>query len=410
MKKFFRNIHLYLSLAAGLVILVICLTGAILVFEKEWQRTIYPERYYAEGTNPVSIDEAVAKFESLQKGAKVSAVKIYGDATRTWEFTYTEKKEGDKEKKTSNEKKPGDDKKAEPKKPEAGKGPGRLQAFVNPYTGELISLYNQRNTFFYTAFSLHRWLLLGDTGKLITGISTSIFLFIIITGIILWWPRTRAKLKQHLTFKWGGWKRINHDLHIVTGFYTSIFLFAFAFTGLAWSFEWFNNGIYWVTGTENKRPEPPKSSIASDSIAITFDEAYAYIHTKVPDGIHYSVNKAKEAEDAVSITVLPANPVHENASDQYFLDQYSGSMIGTALYSERNLGQKVRGMFYPIHVGSIGGMTGRTIAFICCIAGVTFPVTGVIMWLNRLKKKDRKKEKKAEKQAAKKKPAVATEL
>jgi len=51
-------------------------------------------------------------------------------------------------------------------------------------------------------------------------------------------------------------------------------------------------------------------------------------------------------------------------------------------------------MFYPIHVGSIGGLPGLIIAFIVCITGTTFPVTGVILWLNRLKKQRKKKSKK----------------
>lgn len=396
MKKFFRSIHLYLSLAAGLVILVICLTGAILVFEKEWQGALYPERYYVDELDiSYSIDESISRFESAMKGTTVNSVKIYGDPTRSWEFTYSEKKDKvrkEKERNEGNDK--GTGKKEEMKKPEAGKGPARLQAFVNPHTGDLISLYNHRNSFFFTVFSLHRWLLAGDTGKLITGISTSIFLFIIITGIVLWWPKTRAKLKQHLTIKWAGWKRINHDLHIVIGFYSAIFLFAFAFTGLAWSFEWFNNGIYWITGTENKRPDPPKSEPGADTIAISFDEAYTYIASQVPHAKYYTLNKPKEADASFAITVLPQDAIHENASDQYFLDQYTGKPLGTAHYRDRNLGQRVRSTFYPIHVGSIGGLTGRIIAFLACVAGVTFPITGVIMWINRLKKKDKKKAKK----------------
>jgi len=96
--------------------------------------------------------------------------------------------------------------------------------------------------------SLHRWLLGGDTGKLIVGICTLLFLFILITGIILWWPKTKNILLHRLKIKSnGGWKRLNHDLHIVLGFYCAIFLFLFAFTGLAGSFSWFNKGIYKAT-------------------------------------------------------------------------------------------------------------------------------------------------------------------
>ncbi|HEY0654946.1 MAG TPA: PepSY-associated TM helix domain-containing protein [Chryseosolibacter sp.] len=363
MKRFFRNIHLYLGLAAGLVIMITCFTGAALVFEKELQGAIYPERYnVAVSGDAKPIEAMVSALQAELPTVTVTSVKVYNEPTRTVELTYAEE---------------GKDQSA--------------QAFMNPYTGELISLYSYRNTFFYTMFALHRWLLAGDTGKLIVGISTSIFLFILITGIVLWWPENKKKLKQRLKFKWGaGWKRINHDYHIVVGFYTAIFLFAFAFTGLAWSFKWFNDGIYWITGTENKRPDPPLSTFSSTAKSISFDDALASIRAEIPTAKTYSINMAKDSVSAIAITVMPENPVHEKASDQYFVDQYTGKLLGAYHYSDRNLGQRVRSLFYPIHVGSIGGWPGRIIAFLACVAGVFFPVTGVILWLNRLKKEKKK--------------------
>lgn len=324
---------------------------------------IYPERYsVAASGERKPIQALVTQLESEVQGASVTGVKVYTEPTRTVELTFNE---SGKEQST--------------------------QAFMNPYTGELISLYSYRTTFFYTMFSLHRWLLAGDTGKLIVGVSTSIFLFILMTGIILWWPENKKKLKQRLKFKSdAGWKRLNHDYHIVIGFYTAIFLFVFAFTGLAWSFKWFNDGIYWITGTENKRPEPPTSIYQANEKSISFDDALMAIRELVPSAKNYSINSPKDSASAIAVTVMPLDPVHEKASDQYFFDQYSGKPIGTAKYADRNLGQRVRSMFYPIHVGSIGGWPGRIIAFLACLAGVFFPVTGVILWLNRLKKERKK--------------------
>jgi uncharacterized iron-regulated membrane protein len=389
MKVFWRNIHLYLGLATGLVILVVCFTGAVLVFEKEFQQTLYPERYFvAAQTTRLSLDSIVQKFEASVTNAKVSGVKLYADPQRSLEVSYVEKKrnksEGGDQKKSEGKASKAKDTK---KKPEA---PRAKQAFVNPYSGELISLYDSRSGFFFTMFSLHRWLLMGDAGKIITGTSTLIFLFILITGIILWWPKTKAKLKQHLTLKWAGWKRINHDLHIVIGFYTAIFLFAFAFTGLAWSFEWFNNGIYWVTGTESKRPEPPASVYLPAVKPVSTESILDNIQTYVPDASYTQLNLPKDSAAVYAVTVMTGSAAHERASDQYFFDQYTGQLAGTALYNERNVGQRIRSTFYPIHVGSIGGLPGRIIAFMACIAGTTFPITGVILWLNRLKTRNQK--------------------
>jgi uncharacterized iron-regulated membrane protein len=393
-KNFFRTIHLYLGIAAGLVIMITCFTGASLVFEKELQLFIYPERYtVAETETRFSLDQLAEVLRKEVPDAAISAVKIYSASERSVEFTYSQGKS--KETKPIEKKNVSSESNTEKiKKVEAGKGRGNNQAFMNPYTGQLISLYSHRNSFFYAMFSLHRWLLAGDTGKLIVGISTSIFLFILLTGIILWWPKNKKKLKQRLKLKWNaGWKRINHDLHIVIGFYTAIFLFIFAFTGLAWSFQWFNNGIYWITGTENKRSEPPVSVYQKEVASISLDAAYASIKEKAGSAEYFSISVPKDSTASFAFTVMPLRPVHEKATDQYFLDQYSGALISASLYKDRNLGQRVRSTFYPFHVGSIGGLPGRIVAFISCLAGVAFPITGVILWINRLKKEKQKKNK-----------------
>ncbi|HEX5168889.1 MAG TPA: PepSY-associated TM helix domain-containing protein [Cyclobacteriaceae bacterium] len=383
MKTFWRSIHLYLSLAAGLVIMVICFTGATLVFEKEFQQTIYPDRYYVmPADHRLPLESVINQFESRMAGTTVSGIKLYGDVARTLEVSYIDK---DPSRAIA-----GTDGKVKSERGKRREGPRNKMAFINPYNGDLIGMHEGRSGFFSTMFSLHRWLLMGDIGKLLVGVSTTIFLFIIITGLVLWWPGTRDKLKQHLTYKWAGWKRINHDLHIVTGFYVAIFLFAFGFTGLAWSFKWFNDGIYLITGTENKRPEPPVSVYRANAGSKSFDEIYSAITKEVPGAEYYQISRPKDSLSAFVVTVMPGNAVHERASDQYFVDQYRGRIIGTGLYRDRNLGQQVRSIFYPIHVGSIGGLPGRIIAFFSCIAGVTFPITGLIMWINRLTKKRKK--------------------
>jgi uncharacterized iron-regulated membrane protein len=90
---------------------------------------------------------------------------------------------------------------------------------------------------------------------------------------------------------------------------------------------------------------------------------------------------------SITITGLDKEAVHETATDVLYLDQYSGNVLGQYLYSDRNLGAQVRATFRPVHVGSIWGTTSKIIALIVCILGTTFPVTGVIMWINRTRKK-----------------------
>ncbi len=390
MKIFFRRIHLYLGLAAGLVILICCLTGAILVFEKELQVGLNKDRYYVTAqSSPLTVDQLVKNVKDSFPGAKVNAVKMYADPERSAEInvSISPKKEQDLKKDTAvkNAASPA----AKPAAPQRQPG---FTIFVNPYTGAILEKYSYRETWLYQVFALHRWLLGGNDsiGKYIVGISTLIFLFILITGIILWWPKTKKILKQRLKIKWtAGWKRLNHDLHLVFGFYSAIFLFIFAFTGLAWSFEWFNKGIYTVTNSPIKPPPPPKSTYVTDSKKISFDQALSVAKSVKPGAEFYNITMAKDSVDAVNVTALPEDAMHESATDAIYLDQYTGNVIGKMDFGDRSLGAQVRSSFKPVHTGSIWGTPSKILAFIVCLLGVTFPITGTIMWINRTRKKKR---------------------
>ncbi|WP_066831959.1 PepSY domain-containing protein [Rufibacter ruber] len=89
MKVFFRNIHLYLSLAAGLVIAIVCFTGAVLVFEKELKMAFNSHQYTVEvGTQRVPLEQLVANLQKEIPKAQVTSVKVYSDPTRSVELNY----------------------------------------------------------------------------------------------------------------------------------------------------------------------------------------------------------------------------------------------------------------------------------------------------------------------------------
>ncbi|WP_426491683.1 PepSY-associated TM helix domain-containing protein [Hymenobacter sp. 102] len=408
MKTFFRNIHLYLSLISGLIIAVVCLTGGILVFEKELEQAWHPARYFVQSaTTPAlplaRLQDAVKTYKA---DARIVGMKVYADPTRTVEFSLAggpeggQKLEGNKaiagrSQEAHQPQREGPDVTGEKGKGgkggEGGRGP---VVFVNPYTAAVTGELNYRETVFFTVMALHRGMVGGPAGKLIVGVSTFLFLFIIGTGVVLWWPASRKAVKQRLKVKWrGGWKRLNHDLHIVLGFYSALFLFVFAFTGLAWSFEWFNKGIYAITNSPMERPEPPVSVAPvaeAPAGTLTPDAALSHARQLAPQAVYYSLQLPKEPTGSIRVATLRPNAVYENATDEIFLDQYSGQVLRRQTYEQRNLGQRVRGLFKPVHTGAIFGWPSKIISLVVCVLGFTFPITGLILWLNRLRKERKK--------------------
>lgn len=215
MKKIFRQIHLWLSVPFGLIITLICFSGAMLVFENEVNELSRPALYYVETVKeePIPIDKLLEKVAAtLPDSVSVTGVSISSDPGRTYQVNLSK--------------------------------PRRASLYVDQYTGE-VKGKSERSSFFTFMFRMHRWLLdsmkPGNDGifwgKMIVGVSTLSLVFVLISGIVIWWPRTRKSLKNSLKITaTKGWKRFWYDLHVAGGMYALIFLLAMALTGLTWSF------------------------------------------------------------------------------------------------------------------------------------------------------------------------------
>ena len=129
MKIFFRRIHLYLGLSAGLVILTACLTGAILVFEKDLQMAMNKERYFVDaGARRLPLDHMVQRVKDSFATARINSIKIYESATRSAEVNVSF---------PSKDKKPREGGKKEQTKAASQRQPGST-IFIDRYTGQIL--------------------------------------------------------------------------------------------------------------------------------------------------------------------------------------------------------------------------------------------------------------------------------
>ena len=239
MKNFFRKLHLWVSVPFGLVITITCFTGALLVFESDIIALCNEELTSVEPEGePLPVDELVDNvIPCLDEGVTVTGVEVSSDPETAYKVNLSK--------------------------------PHRAAVYVDQYTGEVKGKY-ERPVFFDAVRRLHRWLF--DTapedggiywGKIIVGASTLSFVFILLTGIVIWWPRNRKMLKNRLQISVKkGKNRFWYDLHVAGGFYAVLFLLAMALTGLTWSFEWYRNGFYGMMGIELSQDEGKKSGVA----------------------------------------------------------------------------------------------------------------------------------------------------
>ncbi|MCC8188358.1 MAG: PepSY domain-containing protein [Bacteroides sp.] len=232
MKKLFAKIHLWISVPFGLVISILCLTGAALIFETELLEWFQPSRYKASMAteSPLPVEQLIPLVkQQLPDSVSISSVQFPAGADKNYRMGIT--------------------------------GQGRTSLLVDPYTGEIKGkvVPYQKGTFFSFVRRLHRWFLFEfkrggegiNWGKMITGTSTLVFVFVLLSGLVIWVPNTIQSLKRKLSIQTGkGTFRFWYDTHLAGGMYALIFLLAMSLTGLTWSFDWYRTGFYKVFGVE----------------------------------------------------------------------------------------------------------------------------------------------------------------
>ncbi|MDY5182947.1 MAG: PepSY-associated TM helix domain-containing protein [Prevotella sp.] len=417
MKKAFRKIHLWLSVPTGIIITLVCFSGAMLVFEKEITEAIKPELYFVKEAKgePIPMQQLMEKVEkTLPDSVSISGVTVFADSTRTYQVSLTK--------------------------------PRRASIYVNQYTGEVTGR-SERLPFFNTMFHLHRWLMGSSSGvgKLLTGICTLVLVFILITGILMWLTNRHKPLKASLAIHvTKGWGRFWHDLHVAGGIYATIFLLAMALTGLTWSFSWYRTGFYSCFGVEssaegsahggsasiegqrggerggNDRSGERQQGEGRHGYHDGNGEGHGYhgggegyhggeghdggfgFHHRSPyrhwDNVMAEVAKKNPGYRQITLKaeaaeVVPEGRLSLRATDKYSYNRRSGEITDIKLYSSEGKDTKVRSGVYMVHTGSWGGLITRILNFIAALIGATLPLTGYWLWIRRLMRKRCKTEK-----------------
>lgn len=370
MKKIFRKIHLWLSVPFGLVITLICFSGAMLVFENEVNEWSRPDLYYVETVKESSLpmDKLLEKVAmTLPDSVSVTGVSISSDPGRAYQVSLSK--------------------------------PRRASLYVDQYTGE-VKGKSERSGFFMFMFRMHRWLLDSMNpgnegifwGKMIVGVSTLLLVFVLISGIVIWWPRTRKALKNSLTITaTKGWRRFWYDLHVAGGMYALIFLLAMALTGLTWSFPWYRTAFYKVFGVEVQQRAAQGHEQKSD--AQKRDTKLAVHQEKKPfaywQEVYDKLSRQNPEYKQISISSGTASVSfnrfgNQRASDRYSFNTDNGEFTETSLYQHQDKSGKIRGWIYSVHVGNWGGMFTRILTFIAALLGAALPLTGYYLWIKKL--------------------------
>ncbi|GAB3013979.1 PepSY-associated TM helix domain-containing protein [Niabella terrae] len=367
-KKAIGKIHLWLGLASGIIVFWLGITGCILAFEQEISRATQPFRFVQpEQKSYLAPTVLKDSIDPYLKGKETISLEYLAPDQAALAYYYDDSV--------------------------------YYQIFVNPYTGRVQKVKDMNRDFFRIMLMGHYELWLGEPGRKIISSATLIFLILMISGLILWWPRNKAAARQRFRFKWKPttrWKRKNYDLHNVLGFYMMWIAVFLAITGLVMGFEWFSNTVYFVSSAG--KTMPPHEHPVSDSTLANPSVKYPMV-----DKVWSELMQQKKPDNKVGI-VFPHGPSealegfvnHHLGSyynaDFYHYDQYTGQELpATGVYagtfSDASVADKIMRMNYDIHVGAIWGLPGKLLAFFASLIAASLPLTGFYIWYGRRKKK-----------------------
>jgi uncharacterized iron-regulated membrane protein len=372
-KLLVRRLHLWLGLASGLIVSFLGITGCMLAFQREIENTFQSYRYVTdEHKSFLPPSQLKSMAEVKLPGKDVHAV-MYNGRDRAAEVIFY---------------------KYDP--------PVSYYyiAYIDPYTGNVQQLKNMDRDFFRILVDGHFYLWLPPAiGQPIVASATLIFLVLMITGIILWWPKNRHVRKQRFRIKFNArWRRVNYDLHNVLGFYMTWVAIFLAVTGLVWGFQWFADGLYAVTGGKKSLVyvEPASDTLAqvNDRSKATIDIIWEKMQQMYPHAESIEVHPPETASSPIAANANPDRETYWKLDYRYF-DQYTLKELEVdhvyGRFSKANAADKIMRMNYDVHTGAILGITGKVMMFFGSLIAASLPITGLMVWLGRKKKKHAQK-------------------
>lgn len=445
-RKLFNDLHLWGGLISGIIVFIVCLTGTIYVYNNEIREAAAPEYYTIKPVgNRIAPDSLYTLVRPQIKG-KVVGIKIPHAAHAPVAFLFMKPDKEDKEHVVNEQRGGKQVSRIEPQERkngrsrEAGRGEGERQVgshgparqgqgpqggpggggrrprfnqmVVNPYSGELIGDVSEVKTktadFMQTMFGLHRWLLLNEIdepiisgienrklGSWITGTATLLFLFGVISGMVIWFPNKMRSWKNGLKIKWSAkWKRVNHDLHNTLGFYSCIILLLMSVTGPFWSFDWYRIGWQKAWGTYQPADAPREEKAKLVSAFPTEGQqplTIAQIQSIADQILIYegdlTINFAVDSNGAVAITKSKTGFFAPAGADKLTIDQYTGKILEKEIFGEKPFNERASASIKALHIGDVYGSFTKLLYFLACLIATSLPVTGILIWINKMKKK-----------------------
>ncbi|WP_434385725.1 PepSY-associated TM helix domain-containing protein [Melittangium boletus] len=389
--------HLVAGVIAGLVIAIMSFTGVALAFEHQVLDWADRDARTVQRPTPdaprLPVDELLARVRAAKPQTPPTGVTVYPEPDAAVLVS-------------------------------TGRNAG---VYVNPYTGEVREWGAQGwRSFFQLMVEWHRWLAAqGDNrpvGKALTGASNTVFLFLGVSGLYLWWPRkwTWRAVRPALWFRRGlRGKARDWNWHNVIGFWLLPVLIVLTASGMVISYRWASNLVFTALGETPPTaggpgapltasvppPAPGTSPLPLEALLASAQQrtpAWESVTLRLgggapargpgegrppgaregarPEGARPERPPAgearKEGPAAVTLALREKDGWPLFASTQVVMDPFTAQELRREAFADMSTASRVRRWLRFLHTGEALGVPGQTVAALGSLGGLFLVWTG----------------------------------
>jgi vanillate O-demethylase ferredoxin subunit len=340
--------HTWVGLTAGLVFVVVALSGTALIFRSALERRLDPHRFIvAPADRRLPLDDLVARAKAAHPEATFLSVRFYGDPTMPFMALFSDK----------------------------------TYVHLNPHTGESLGVRQRYGEGFGWIEGLHKYIRLEpEIGENVNGALAFVFGGLMLAGLVLWWPATRRALRAGLTLnpKLSGrpW-RLN--LHKTIAIYALPVLLFSAGTGIPIAFDSTRVVLDLITGSKRDLPPAPLPHPAPGFAG--FEAINRRIESLMPHARETYI--ALPRQGMVIAYAIAADAPNPNARSYVWLEAGTAKLVRYAPYARTSAGYRLYYWLLSLHTAVAGGSAVMLILLAATLSVPVLAWTGVASYLRR---------------------------
>ncbi len=291
-----------------------------------------------------------------------------------------------------------------------GKGGTETRVYVHPQSLAVLKAVDEDSRPMRVVFRLHGELLAGDVGSYLVELAASWTIVMLLTGLVLWWPRGGGLGGVVYPRLGGRGRRFWRDLHGVTGFWVSAMALFLLVSGLPWAKSW---GSYlktvrtvvegapvkqdWSTGHAGERRA--RATTDAGTRAMMGEHAEHGGMTMTHPAMSYApldriVTTVRPLDLSAPVLIAPPTGMtapwtaKSDAADRprrtdLTLDGTTGRILTRKDFAQRRLVDRLVGWGVAIHEGQAFGWANQLLNLITALGLMLLGISSVVLWWRR---------------------------